>query len=416
MFRLADLFDATRTHVPAPAARGDTHVAFGSGAEDEGDNKAKSSCTAPVYGPHPNPLPRRERGSRTLLSLIILLLTSSALAESKFPNLGRPATPAEIKAWDIDVRPDFKGLPAGAGTVARGQEVWETKCESCHGAFGESNEVFTPIIGHTTQADIKTGHVAALRSETVPQRTTMMKLSELSVLWDYINRAMPWNAPKSLSTDDVYAVVAYVLNLAAVVPANYVLSEKNMQATQNLLPNRHGKTRDHGLWELGGKPDVQGSTCMTNCTPKVTITSHLPDFARNAHGNIATQNRTLGGLRGADTLQPAPSALVTLASRAAQDKTGAKTATSGPTDASKLAAQHACLACHGIGNKIVGPAFLDIYKKYAAQKTDAVKLLTIRIKSGGTGVWGAIPMPAQDHVPDADIRAIAEWIAAGKFQ
>ena len=338
-------------------------------------------------------------------------------AEPIASNLGRPATPAEIKAWDIDVRPDFMGLPPGSGSVARGQEVWETKCENCHGAFGESNEVFTPIVGHTTKEDIKTGHVAALRSDTVPQRTTLMKLSEMSVIWDYVNRAMPWNAPKSLSTDDVYAVIAYILNLGGIVPSDYVLSDKNMQATQNMLPNRNGKTREHGLWELGGKPDVQGSTCMTNCVPKVTISSHLPDFARNAHGDIAAQNRMLGAVRGADTLQPAPTEFVALAAHMAKDKAGgpASGAVAG-SSASKLATQHACLACHGIGNKIIGPAFLDVHKKYAAQKADAVKLLMVRIKSGGTGAWGTIVMPAQDHVPDADVRAIAEWIAAGKFQ
>ena len=337
-------------------------------------------------------------------------------AEPIASNLGRPATPAEIKAWDIDVRPDFRGLPPGSGSVARGQEVWETKCENCHGAFGESNEVFTPIVGHTTKEDIKTGHVAALRSDTVPQRTTLMKLSEMSVIWDYVNRAMPWNAPKSLSTDDVYAVIAYILNLGGIVPSDYVLSDKNMQATQNMLPNRNGKTREHGLWELGGKPDVQGSSCMTNCVPKVTISSHLPDFARNAHGDISAQNRILGGVRGADTLQPAPTEFVALAAHLARDKAGSASGASAASSASKLATQHACLACHGIGNKIVGPAFLDVHKKYAAQKADAVKLLTVRIKSGGTGAWGIIAMPAQDHVPDADIRAIAEWIAAGKFQ
>ena len=341
----------------------------------------------------------------------------SAHAESpSLGKLGRTATPAEIKAWDIDVRPDFAGLPNGSGTVARGQVIWESKCENCHGAFGESNEVFTPIIGYTTKDDIRTGHVAALRSSTVPQRTTLMKLSELSVLWDYINRAMPWNAPKSLSTDEVYAVVAYILNLGGVVPNDYVLSNKNMQATQNLLPNRNGKTRDHGLWELGAKPDVQGSACMTNCTAKVAISSHLPDFARNAHGDIETQNRMLGGVRGIDTLHPAPATLVTLAARAANKINAVVPAATGAKEPAKLAAQHTCLACHGISSKIVGPSFLDVHKKYAAQKADAVKLLTVRIKSGGSGAWGSIPMPPQDHVPEADIRAIAEWIAEGKFQ
>jgi cytochrome c len=353
--------------------------------------------------------------ARAVLCALTVGFSLSAAKHLGAATLGRPATPAEIKAWDIDVRPDFVGLPPGAGTVARGQEVWESKCENCHGAFGESNEVFTPIVGHTTKEDIKTGRVAALRKDTVPQRTTMMKLSELSVLWDYVNRAMPWNAPKSLSTDEVYSVVSYILNMAGVVPSDYVLSEKNMQATQDMLPNRNGKSRDHGMWELGSKPDVQGSTCMTNCTPKVTITSALPAFARNAHGDIAAQNRILGGLRGADTLNPAPTQFVSAADRAKQSKAASAPAVA-MSDPAKLAQQHACLACHGIGNKIVGPAFKDVHDKYAAQKAAAVRLLTVRIKSGGSGAWGSIPMPAQDHVPDADIKAIAEWIAAGKFQ
>jgi len=361
-------------------------------------------------------LPHRGGGNTRLLqaALVSALAFASAHADSpQLAKLGRPATPAEVKAWDIDVRPDFTGLPPGAGTVARGQEVWESRCENCHGAFGESNEVFTPIVGGTTAEDVKTGHVASLRSDTVPQRTTLMKVSELSVLWDYINRAMPWNQPKSLTTDDVYAVVAYILNMGGVVPSDYVLSDKNMQATQNRLPNRNGKTREHGLWEQGAKPDVQGSSCMTNCAPKVTVTSHLPDYARNAHGDIALQNRTLGGVRGAETLEPAPQTFVALAAR----NRGAAAATGGASDPMKMAQAHACLACHGIGNKIVGPALLDVHKKYAAQRpADAIRLLTVRIKSGGTGAWGSTAMPPQDHVPDAEIRAIAEWIAAGKFQ
>src|SRR5882757_4499275 len=97
------------------------------------------------------------RLSAALLFSVALVL--SAQAADKFPGIGRPATPAEIKAWDIDVRPDFKGLPPGSGSVSQGQAVWESKCESCHGTFGESNEVFSPIVGGTTADDIKTGHV-----------------------------------------------------------------------------------------------------------------------------------------------------------------------------------------------------------------------------------------------------------------
>jgi cytochrome c len=83
--------------------------------------------------------------------------------------------------------------------------------------FGESNEVFSPIVGGTTADDIRTGRVASLNDGSFPGRTTLMKLSTLSTLWDYINRAMPWNAPKSLTPDEVYAVTAYMLSLGGIV-------------------------------------------------------------------------------------------------------------------------------------------------------------------------------------------------------
>ncbi len=117
--------------------------------------------------------------------------------------IGRAATPAEVKAWDIDVRAHFKGLPPGAGPVAQGQDVWEARCASCHGVFGESNEVFTQLIGGMTKDDIAAGRVASLTATGVPHRTTLMKLSKVSTLWDYIHRAMPWDAPKSLTVNEV---------------------------------------------------------------------------------------------------------------------------------------------------------------------------------------------------------------------
>ena len=74
------------------------------------------------------------------LALGVILSTHAAGKNGmKYEGIGRTATPAEIAAWDIDVRPDFKGLPKGSGSVAKGQEIWEAKCASCHGTFGESN-------------------------------------------------------------------------------------------------------------------------------------------------------------------------------------------------------------------------------------------------------------------------------------
>ena len=76
-----------------------------------------------------------------LIAALAFAATSSLAIAEKFPNIGRTATDKEVAAWDIDVRPDFKGLPAGSGTVEKGMQVWESKCASCHGTFGESNEV-----------------------------------------------------------------------------------------------------------------------------------------------------------------------------------------------------------------------------------------------------------------------------------
>ena len=103
--------------------------------------------------------------STPLRSALLATLLGAGLAtaaDAPWQAIGRPATPAEIKAWDIDVRADLTGLPKGSGSVSQGEQVWEGRCASCHGTFGESNEVFTPIVGGTTEADIKSGHVAGL--------------------------------------------------------------------------------------------------------------------------------------------------------------------------------------------------------------------------------------------------------------
>lgn len=350
-----------------------------------------------------------------------------AQAEGRFPGIGRVATPKEVAAWDIDVRPDFKGLPPGSGSVAKGQDVWESKCAHCHGVFGDSGEVFSPLVGGTTAEDIKTGRVAKLLDST-SGRTTFMKVATLSTIFDYINRAMPWTQPKSLTTEEVYAVTAFLLNLSNVVPDNFVLSDKNIAEVQKRMPNRNGMTTKHSMWpgnEFGGtkEPDVKNVACMKNCATEPTVSSFLPDFARNAHGNLAEQNRMVGPQRGADTTAPegkapakatdAHAGMVMTQATAPVAKTAdaAKSAATGGADskaAIALLTKHTCVACHGVDKKIVGPGFNEIAKKHAG-KAD---YLVGKIRSGGSGVWGPIPMPAQT-LPEADAKVIAAWIAAG---
>lgn len=333
-------------------------------------------------------------------------------AEPAWSNMGREATPAEVKAWDIDVRPDLKGLPKGAGSVDMGANVWEDKCASCHGIFGESNEVFTPIIGGTTDDDIKTGRVKSLEEgkSIVPQKTTIMKVATVSTLFDYINRAMPWNAPKTLKTDEVYGVLAYLLNLANIVPADYVLSDQNMADVQKRMPNRNGMVFYEPLWKVNGKGDVKNVACMKDCAVDPKVHSFLPDFARDAHGNIAEQNRLFGGVRGADTTKPAPKGPV--GTNPPPKAVLAPTSASTGPDVPALLAANACTACHGVKNKIVGPGFNEIAAKYKGN-ADIEAYLLGKIKAGGSGVWGATPMPPQPQLKDEDASAIAKWIAAG---
>jgi S-disulfanyl-L-cysteine oxidoreductase SoxD len=341
-----------------------------------------------------------------VLTLLTLNLSFNATAQERstagFAGIGRAATPAEIKAWDIDIRGDFTGLPPGEGSVAKGMAVWEAKCASCHGVFGESNEVFPPIVGGTTKKDMETGRVTALVTNTETQRTTLMKLARLSSLWDYINRAMPWNAPKTLTTEEVYAVTAYILHLGDIVPADFVLSDQNIRDVQNKLPNRNGLTQEHGLWSVRGKPDVQGTLCMKNCAANVNVASSIPDYARDAHGNLAEQKRLIGGTRGAQTSQP----------QAAPTAARAQTAVAGEEGA-KLAGKFACTTCHAINAKLVGPSWQQITEKYA-QRPDAVTYLAGKIRQGGQGVWGAARMPAQTAVSEADAQTLARWLARSK--
>ncbi len=346
------------------------------------------------------------RFSKSVLVLALFGASTAAVAFDNYKGIGRQATPAEVKAWDIDVRPDFKGLPKGSGNVDRGQELFEEKCASCHGTFGESNEVFTPLIGGTTKDDIKTGRVKGLSTGELPQRTTFTKVATISTVFDYVQRAMPWTSPKSLKPDEVYAILAYMLNLAEIVPADFTLSDQNIAEVQKLMPNRYGMTTDHGMWPgapakkggigNGGIPDVKNVACMKNCKPEAKIGSTLPDYARNAHGNLAEQNRTFGPVRGVNT-----------AGEAAPAKPAAAA-----SPALELAQKSGCMACHGVNNKIVGPGYNEIQARYKDQP-DAETRLVAKVKAGGQGVWGAVPMPPNSHLSDADLKTLVQWIMSG---
>lgn len=162
--------------------------------------------------------------SRRALALFIACCTctSSSLAL----DFGRTATPKEIQLWDIDVRPDGKGLPAGKGSVADGKALFADNCAGCHGDSG---------IGGIK--DRLAGGQGTLASEH-PIKTVGNFWPYATTLYDYIHRAMPYQAPGSLSDDDYYALTAYILNINGIVAAGTVLDKVSLPKIR--MPNRDG--------------------------------------------------------------------------------------------------------------------------------------------------------------------------------
>ncbi len=120
-------------------------------------------------------------------------------------EVGRPATPAEVAAWDVDVAPDGTGLPTGRGTPAEGAAVYAAKCASCHGAAGEGTPAGPKLVGREPADSFRFGRDPTL------VKTVGNYWPYASTLFDYVRRSMPITAPGSLANDEVYAVVAYLL-------------------------------------------------------------------------------------------------------------------------------------------------------------------------------------------------------------
>ena len=174
-------------------------------------------------------------------------------------NLGRLALPEEIKAWDTDVRADGKGLPSGKGTVKQGDEIFQAQCAACHGEFGQGVGRWPALAGglDTLKADR-------------PDKTVGSFWPDLSTVFDYIKRAMPYGNAQSLSNDEVYALTAYLLSMNDIVKdENFELNDKNFTSIK--MPNAAAFYDDDR--EVAEKQFWGREPCMKNCkavAPKVT--------------------------------------------------------------------------------------------------------------------------------------------------
>lgn len=151
-------------------------------------------------------------------------------------GLGRPATEQEIRAWNMDVSPIGEGLPPGQGTVKQGAQVYATKCAACHGPTGVEGPKDRLVGGRDTLTSPK------------PVRTIGSYWPYATTLYDYIHRAMPFNAPQSLTPDETYSVIAWLLFQNQVIAEDAVIDAQALPKVQ--MPNRNGFIPDP-------RPDVR---------------------------------------------------------------------------------------------------------------------------------------------------------------
>ena len=157
---------------------------------------------------------------------IAAIAASGAVYAAERYDFGRPATPQEVKGWDIDVSPDGAGLPPGHGDAQRGQAIFAAKCASCHGPQGQGKPMDRLVGGMGTLRDKKA------------EKTVGSFWPYAATLFDFVRRAMPLNAPQSLTPDEVYAVSDYVLFLNGIVGQDTTLDADTLAKIK--MPNRDG--------------------------------------------------------------------------------------------------------------------------------------------------------------------------------
>jgi S-disulfanyl-L-cysteine oxidoreductase SoxD len=164
---------------------------------------------------------------KSLAVCAVMFVAAPVLAQA--PQLGQPIAPADIAPWDISIGPDGAGLPPGRGTAAEGEAVYAAKCQACHGEKGAGRP-----------NDALVGGIGSLVPDKAPVKTVGSYWPYATTLFDYIRRAMPFQESQTLTSDEVYAVSAYILNLNGIVGTNDVLDAQSLPNVR--MPNRDGFT------------------------------------------------------------------------------------------------------------------------------------------------------------------------------
>ena len=197
------------------------------------------------------------------LIMISLSISFSSHAENRKYNIGKLATKTEVAGWDIDVRPDGVGAPKGSGNAIDGEEIYVNRCAACHGDFGEGVDRWPALVGGD----------GTLASHD-PEKTTGSYWPYASTIFDYVYRSMPFGEAQTLTHDETYKIVAYLLNMNEIIDEDFVLSEKNIGKIK--MPNASG------FLLPDPRPDVtkykDGQPCMKNCNVPVKIIGKARDI------------------------------------------------------------------------------------------------------------------------------------------
>ena len=299
--------------------------------------------------------------SLKLLRTAATLAALGTAASAQVYGLGREALPEEVAAWDIDIRPDGLGLPEGSGSVLDGEDVFLERCASCHGDFAEGAGRWPPLAGGQ----------GSLASED-PLKTIGSYWPYLSTTFDYVRRSMPFGAAGTLSDDDVYAIVAYILYSNDLVDDDFVLSKETFLDVA--MPNAEGFIVDDRADTEYGKFT---NRCMSDCKSgavEITTTVVFPGDPNSGTDATPISQAVMGTAAAAAAPAEAEVTEVAVEEPAAEEAAPAMA-----LDAELVAKGEKvfkkCKACHKVGDKAkngTGPILNGVYGR-AAGTVDGFK-------------------------------------------
>ncbi|QEQ96354.1 c-type cytochrome [Neptunomonas concharum] len=310
-----------------------------------------------------------------LASIIGAAITTplTAVAAEKF-GFGKTATAEEIAGWDIDIRPDGLGLPPGEGSVSEGEALYEQLCATCHGLFGEG-EGRWPVLA---------GGKGTLTEER-PTKTVGSYWPYASTLFDYIRRAMPFTAPRSLTDEQVYHITAYVLYLNEIVDDEFVLTHENLAQIE--MPNKDG-------FFVDPRPDAQNTRCMKDCADPKTmkIEGTLKGITPVGHF-IEGADAPAASHEGQEELErekeKARKASLGMEGDDTHSSDTKPAVLSAKAQAGKETFDNACKACHGTG--IAGSPKLGDHEAWAPRIKQDLSVLIDHAVKGFSGSSGIMP-------------------------